>query len=89
MALLCHRFYVTMLLWKIKNATIINLPICRERVEILFFYWSDVMELLINILAYIVVSVYVLSIIVFSIASFVLANIDRFKNEEAQDEDYY
>ena len=77
-----------MVLWKIKNATI-NLPICRERVEILFFYWSDVMELLINILAYIVVSVYVLSIIVFSIASFVLANIDRFKVEEEQDEDYY
>lgn len=47
------------------------------------------MELLINILAYIVVSVYVLSIIVFSIASFVLANIDRFKVEEEQDEDYY
>lgn len=47
------------------------------------------MELLINILAYIIVSVYVLSIIVFSITSFVLANIDRFKNEEAQDEDYY
>lgn len=67
----------------------INLPICRERVEILFFYWSDSMELLINILAYIIVSVYVLSIIVFSIVSFVLANIDRFKNEEAQDEDYY
>ena len=79
---------VTMILWKIKNATI-NLPICRKRVEILFFYWSDVMELLINILAYIIVSVYVLSIIVFSITSFVLANIDRFKNKEAQDEDYY
>ena len=47
------------------------------------------MELLINILAYIIVSVYVLSIIVFSITSFVLANIDRFKNKEAQDEDYY